>query len=107
MTLRDILRPAPLRNPFKLGEILLHMPQFIRLFYALLTEPRVPMLTKLIPLFGLLMMVSPPILELDVIPLIGEIDNLVIIYFTLELFVWLCTPDVVREHVTRIAHSPA
>ena len=41
------------------------LPQFIRLFYALLTEPRVPMLTKLIPLFGVLMMVSPPILELD------------------------------------------
>jgi hypothetical protein len=25
-------------------------------------------------------------------------------FITLKLFVWLCPPDVVREHVARIAH---
>jgi hypothetical protein len=104
MTLRNIFG-AQVLNPIRIGRFLTHLPQFIRLFYGLLTDKRVPFLTKLVPMLGFLLLLSPPGLELDLIPIVGEVDALLIIYFSLKLFVWLCPPDVVREYVTRIGHT--
>jgi len=103
MTLRDVLRPHIL-NPVRLTRLLAYLPQFVRLFYALLRDPRVPRLVKLVPALGLMVALSPPNLELEIIPVLGEMDFLLIVFITLKLFVWLCPPDVVREHVARIAH---
>ena len=103
MTLRDALRPHFL-NPVRLTRLLAHLPQFVRLFYRLLADPRVSWLAKLVPLLGLLVALSPPNLELEIIPVLGEMDFLLIMFLSLKLFVWLCPPDVVREHVARIAH---
>ncbi len=101
MTLRDALRPHFL-NPIRLGRILAYLPQFVRLFYRLFSDARVPMLVKLVPFLGLLLAISPPNLELDIIPVFGELDFLLMMFLTLKLFVWLCPPDVVREHVAQI-----
>jgi hypothetical protein len=103
MTLRDVLRPHFL-NPLRLTRILAYLPQFVRLFYRLMADPRVSWLVKLVPALGLLLAISPPNLELEIIPVLGELDFLIVIILTLKLFVWLCPPDVVREHVARIAH---
>jgi hypothetical protein len=103
MTIRDLLRPHIL-NPVRLTRLLTYLPQFVRLFYALLTDRRVPRLVKLVPAMGLMVALSPPNLELEIIPVLGEMDFLLIVFITLKLFVWLCPPDVVREHVARIGH---
>jgi hypothetical protein len=103
MTLRDVLRPHFL-NPVRLTRIVAFLPQFVRLFYRLFTDPRVPKLVKLVPILGLLLAISPPNLELEVVPVVGEFDFLLIAFLALKLFVWLCPPDVVREHVARISH---
>jgi hypothetical protein len=103
MTLRDAIRPHFL-NPVRLTRLLAYFPQFVRLFYRLFTDPRVPRLVKLVPLIGLLVALTPPNLEVEIIPVLGEMDFLLLIFLTLKLFVWLCPPDVVREHVARIAH---
>ena len=104
MTLRDVLRPHFL-NPVRLTRFLAYLPQFLRLFYRLFRDPRVPWIIKLIPLIGLVVAVSPPNLELEVIPVLGEMDFLLIMFLSLKLFVWLCPPDAVREHVARIAQG--
>jgi hypothetical protein len=101
MTPRDVLRPYFL-NPIRMGRILAYLPQFVRLFYRLFTDSRVSRLVKLVPFLGLILAISPPNLELDFIPVFGELDFLLIIFLTLKLFVWLCPPDVVREHVAQI-----
>lgn len=103
MTIRDALRPHIL-NPVRLTRLLAYLPQFVRLFYALLTDCRVPRLVKLVPALGLMVALSPPNLELEIIPVLGEMDFLLIMFISLKIFVWLCPPDVVREHVARIAH---
>ncbi len=103
MTLRDALRPHFL-NPVRLTRFLAYLPQFVRLFFRLFTDPRVPRLVKLVPALGLLVAIAPPNLEVEIIPVLGEMDFLLIMFITLKLFVWLCPPDVVREHVARIAH---
>jgi hypothetical protein len=39
------------------------------------------------------------------IPIVGELDWLVIAYLSLKVFIWLCPPDVVREHVIQIGRG--
>ena len=92
-------------GPAQLGRLVMYLPQFVRLFYRLITESRVPVLAKMVPVMGLLLLLTPPALELDLIPIIGELDWLLIGYLTLKLFVWLCPPDVVREHVPQIGRG--
>jgi hypothetical protein len=81
------------------------LPQFVRLFYRLITDERVPGLAKMVPVMGVLLMLTPPALELDMIPIIGELDWILIGYITLKVFIWLCPADVVREHVSQIARG--
>ena len=81
------------------------LPQFVRVFYRLMIDERVSIFTKLAPLLIVGLMFTPPAIELDFVPLLGEIDWMLALYVALKLFVWLCPPDVVREHVTAIAHG--
>jgi hypothetical protein len=92
-------------GPMQLSRLVMYLPQFVRLFYRLITDERVPMLAKLVPVMGLLLMFTPPALELDMIPLIGELDWLLVGYIALKVFIWLCPADVVREHVSQIARG--
>ena len=102
--LRSFLR-MQLLNPNRVGGFITHLPSFIRVFYRLMTDSRVSVLAKLVPLFGILMLLTPPALELDFIPIVGELDWLLVIYISLKVFLWLCPPEVVREHVARIGRG--
>src|SRR5215469_8815962 len=92
-----------LLSPRRLGGLITHLPSFVRVFYRLMTDRRVSPIAKLVPLLGLLLLLTPPALELDLIPLVGELDWLLVLFISLKVFIWLCPPEVVREHVTRIA----
>jgi len=92
-------------GPMQLSRLVMFLPQFVRLFYRLITDERVPILAKMVPAMGLLLMLTPPALELDMIPIIGELDWIVILYLALKVFIWLCPPDVVREHVSQIGRG--
>jgi hypothetical protein len=50
-------------------------------------------------------MLTPPAIELDFIPLLGELDWILVAVAALKLFVWLCPPEIVREHVSRIGRG--
>ena len=101
---RSMLRMQFL-GPMQLSRVVMHLPQFVRLFYRLITDERVPMLAKAVPWMGLLLMLTPPALELDMIPIVGELDWILIGYLSLKIFIWLCPPDVVREHVIQIGRG--
>jgi hypothetical protein len=92
-------------GPMQLSRLVMYLPQFVRLFYRLITDERVPMLAKMVPWMGLLLMLTPPALELDMIPIVGELDWILIGYLSLKVFIWLCPPDVVREHVSQIGRG--
>jgi hypothetical protein len=92
-------------GPMQLSRLVMYLPQFVRLFYRLWTDDRVPMLAKAVPWMGVLLMLTPPALELDMIPIVGELDWLVTAYLSLKVFIWLCPPDVVREHVIQIGRG--
>ena len=92
-------------GPMQLSRLVMYLPQFVRLFYRLINDGRVPMLAKMVPAMGLLLMLTPPALELDMIPIVGELDWILIAYLSLKVFIWLCPPDVVREHVSQIGRG--
>jgi hypothetical protein len=94
-----------LLNPLRVRGMVAFLPQFIRVFWRLMHDRRVSFLAKVTPVIGVMMLITPPALELDFVPIIGELDWLLVIYLSLKLFIWMCPPDVVREHVAQVARG--
>ena len=91
--------------PLQLSRLVGYLPQFVRVFWRLMRDSRVPLLAKLVPVLALLLMISPPAIELDLVPILGEIGWLVVGVLAFKILVWLSPPEVVREHVSRIARG--
>ena len=94
-----------LLSPSRLAGLIAHLPSFLRVFYRLMTDRRVSPIAKLVPPLGLLLLFTPPALELDLIPIAGELDWLLVTIITLKVFIWLCPAEIVREHVARVARA--
>ena len=102
------------RGHGRLLRILLHFPNFIRLTWRLFGDERVPIYRKAILVLAELLAVAFAIayfvnpLDLDFLPIFGHIDDLligalVILVPGAWLFIRMCPPHVVREHVERIS----
>ena len=83
--------------------MLLHLPNFARLYWRLFRDRRVPILPKALLVLTLVYVVSPLDLVPDFVPVIGEMDDVVVVLAGLWLFVRLCPLEVVRETVHDIA----
>ncbi|NIO10242.1 MAG: DUF1232 domain-containing protein [Deltaproteobacteria bacterium] len=90
-------------GPQRLLMALTHLPNFIKLFWRLFKDGRVGFTPKLLLLLIVAYIVTPVDLLPDLIPGLGQLDDLLLIFLGLKGFVWLCPPDVVREHVQAIA----
>ena len=66
-------------------------------------DGRVPLWSKLPLILLPLYVVSPIDLVPDFLFGLGQIDDLVVVLLGLQLFVRLCPPQVVREHVQMIS----
>ena len=84
-------------------QVLLHLPNFARLYWRLFRDRRVPILPKALLVLTLVYVASPLDVIPDFIPVIGEMDDIVVLLSGLWLFVRLCPPEVVRETVHDIA----
>ena len=91
--------------PLQMGRLVAFLPQFVRVFWRLMKDTRVPMLAKMVPALAFVLMLSPPAIELDFVPIVGELDWILVAIIALKVFIWLSPPDVVREHVSRIARG--
>lgn len=83
-------------------QLLRHLPQFARLYWRLFRDPRVSIWPKALLAVGVLYVLSPLDLIPDVILGLGEVDDLVVMIVLCRLFIYLCPPDVVRDHVRRL-----
>jgi len=70
----------------------------VRLTWRLVQDRRVPPWTKLVPLLAAIYIFSPLDFLPDVIPILGQLDDLVILTMSMRLFERLAPPDVVEEH---------
>lgn len=77
----------------------------MRLAIRLVREPGVPLLTKALPLLAALYLFSPADLVPDVIPLLGQIDDVGVVLISLEVFLRLCPPGAVAFHRAAIAQG--
>lgn len=83
-----LTRPALLRS----------LLERVRLAVRLLREPAVPVGVKALTALPLLYVVSPIDLLPDVIPVIGQLDDLGVVLVAIELFLGLCPPAAVDHH---------
>ena len=83
-------------------EVLLHLPSFIRLYWRLLRDARVSIWPKMLLAAALGYVVLPFDIIPDAIPVLGEVDDLVIVIAAARWFIRWCPPEVVREHAQAI-----
>jgi uncharacterized membrane protein YkvA (DUF1232 family) len=70
----------------------------VRLASRLLREPRVPVLAKAVIPVAALYFVSPVDFLPDIIPVLGEMDDLAVAYGALKMFLNLCPPAAEAFH---------
>ena len=92
-------------GPRRLLGLVQHLPSFGRLFWRLFKDPRVGIKPKLLALgvFGYLIL--PADLLPDLLPALGHVDDLLLIFLGAKGFIALSPPEVVREHVQQIAQG--
>ncbi len=89
------------------------LAQFLRtlqLVWRLLSDPRVPVLPKLVIPAAILYVLSPIDLIPDLILGLGQIDDVAIIFLSIRLFIDLCPPSLVEEHrraLNRVNRAPS
>jgi len=89
------------------AEVLFHLPNLIRLYWRCFRDPRVPLWPKTLLLGALAYVALPFDLIPDVIPFVGEIDDVVIVVVAARWFMQGCPPEVVREHARAIGGGRA
>ncbi len=99
---KGIRRP---RNMNEAVETMRKLPTYARLIWGLARDPRVPLNQKVV-LGGIAAYLAFPIdIIPDFIPVIGQLDDLAVLIFGLDWFIRNAPPDVVAEHMSRIAEN--
>ena len=76
----------------------------LRMFIRLMADRRVPVWVKLIPVLAVIYIISPIDLRPDFIPLLGQLDDLVIAVLLMVLFV-VFAPGEARRDAFRTGNS--
>ncbi len=92
----------PPQNPLALVGWLRSLWHRLILAWRLVRDPRIPAATKIIPWSTLAYLISPIDIISDAIPGLGQLDDLTIFLFGLQLFIDLCPPEIVAEHMAVI-----
>jgi uncharacterized membrane protein YkvA (DUF1232 family) len=77
----------------------------VRVSLRLLREPRVPVFFKLIPVLAGIYVVSPLDFIPDVLPIIGQLDDIGIVFIALETFLRFSPADAVDFHRSAVAEG--
>jgi uncharacterized membrane protein YkvA (DUF1232 family) len=76
-----------------------------RLTLRLLREPRVPLYLKALPVLAVLYVIVPIDVVPDVLPILGQLDDLGLLLVALGAFLKLCPPGAVDFHRTAMTES--
>ena len=99
LSLTALLRTLGLR---RFMQIVLRLPSFAKLFLRLVQDSRVGLKPKLVLVGILAYLIFPTDLVPDFLPGLGQVDDLLVIFLGLKLFLRLCPREVVQEHVQSI-----
>lgn len=87
------------------GSWLREIIQQARLAYNLMLDARVPALAKLIPIGAIAYLFFPFDVSPDVVPVLGQLDDVGIMLLGFRLFFEFSPPEVVHEHLKRLAQK--
>src|SRR5918992_6246269 len=115
--------PAPSPNPgpeahiglklsssaryLRLARIIVKLPTYARLVWGLMRDPRTPVALKALLAAALAYVVMPVDLIPDVIPIIGQADDLTVLLLVLDLFIQNAPAEVRAEHTARANNGTA
>ncbi len=88
------------------GGVLRDLVMRLKLILRLMGDKRVNFFLKLLPIASLAYLISPVDLAPGIaLPVIGALDDAAIVGLGAYLFVELCPPDVVREHMKQLTSN--
>jgi uncharacterized membrane protein YkvA (DUF1232 family) len=82
------------------GSMLRDFIMRLKLIWGLMKDGHVSPWLKLIPVLGLVYLVMPVDFVSEIaLPLVGELDDAAVLWLTNYIFIELCPPDIVMQHV--------
>lgn len=94
------MNTRPQTSPAKPVSVLRHLPSFVKLYWRLLHDRRVPLVPKALLIAAILYVLLP--FDFDYLPVLGQLDDLVVLILAGRWFIHLCPRPLVEEHVARI-----
>lgn len=95
----DTTTPVPMRSRRQiLAEAMLLLPNLMKLLFRLLRDPRVPRRRRLLMLAVAGYVLSPIDAIPDFLPVLGSIDDVLVLAFAIDYLLAASPPEVVAEH---------
>ncbi len=92
-----------MRPNFPVNLLWRRLPQLARICWGLMLDRRVPPHLKLIPIGAVLYLLLPYDLIPDfLVPVIGQIDDLLVLFLAFRLFLGLVPADILFEHQQKV-----
>ena len=91
----------------RMTRVVLRLPTYARIVWGLLRDPRTPIGLKALLAAALAYVVMPVDLIPDMIPIIGQTDDLTVLLLVLDLFIQNAPPEVRAEHSARAKNGTA
>lgn len=83
------------------------LPRYVRLYIRLMKDPRVPLWPKLTMVGAFAYLISPFDFIPDLLlPVIGQVDDLLVLGLMFRYLVRSSPPEVVAEHMAEISGKP-
>jgi uncharacterized membrane protein YkvA (DUF1232 family) len=76
----------------------------VRLVFALIRDPEVPVYLKLLPAAAVLYVLFPLDFAPDFYPVLGQLDDLTALLVGAKVFIEMAPPHVVARHLDRMQH---
>ncbi len=91
----------------RMGRMVIKLPTYARVVWGIVRDPRTPIGLKGLLMAALAYVVLPVDLIPDVIPILGQADDLTVLLLVLDLFIQNAPAEVRAEHTTRARNGTA
>lgn len=91
----------------RMGRLVLKLPTYARMVWGIMRDPRTPIGLKAMLAAALAYVLMPVDLIPDVIPILGQADDLTVLLLVLDLFIQNAPPEVRAEHSARARNGTA
>ncbi len=100
-----------MNGQFRILRLIYHLPNFMKLFWKLLRDPKVPIYKKILPVVAGLICFAYVVFPFDILPdpyaFIGQLDDITVVLLimvpSIWLFVRICPRELVKEYTQQIS----